>query len=344
MSLYRLEEIRQQFKDRIALNIELLNLEPGKIHALLGANGSGKTTLLDILAFLRAPTSGRMYFQGRRVNHHSRTELLALRRQVVQVDQHPIMFSTTVYKNIDFGLKIRKIPTNERRRIIDHVLALVSLERYRHAAAHRLSGGETQRLSLARALALQPQVLLCDEPTASVDSEHKTVLTGLLHQVNQQEGTTIVLTTHDRLQAAAIADHTVVLENGKLASTLYENCYSCKVISGQNQNLTALLHGKTSLPLPTTLSHFAGSKGRLYIDPYSVKINHKPRPGQKAFVLDAVVVLLMQEEERIRMVLDIGVHIVTLLSMREYEEIQAVIGKTVTLTIPPKAIQYLPTA
>ncbi|WP_051308932.1 ATP-binding cassette domain-containing protein [Desulfogranum japonicum] len=342
MNIYHLEHIRQQFRGRVVLDIEQLDIEQGKIYALLGPNGAGKTTLLDILGFLNHPSHGRLYYQGRMVDRRSKNEILTLRRQVVCVDQHPIMFSTSVYKNIEFGLKIRKYPSPERKRIIDEVLALVSLERYRQAPAHRLSGGETQRLALARALALKPQVLLCDEPTASVDSENKTVITGLLKHINEELGTTILATTHDRLQAASLADHTIVLENGKLAATIYENCFSCKVVASQDQSISAIMQANLSLPLVATHAALTGKRGRLCIDPFAVRINQQGHSGQKALILDSTVVLLMQDDEFIRVIVDIGVQIVVLVPVEEYAAINLQIGERVQVTIPPRAITIFP--
>jgi len=342
VNIYHLEQIRQQFDGRVVLDIEQLDIEQGKIYALLGANGSGKTTLLDILGFLNDPVHGRLFFQGREVDRRLKNEMLAIRKHVVSVDQHPIMFSTSVYKNIEFGLKIRKYPVPERRRIIDEVLALVSLEKFRKKAAHHLSGGETQRLALARALALKPQVLLCDEPTASVDSENKSVIIGLLKQVNDQYGTTIVMTTHDRLQASSLADHTIVLENGKLAVTVYENCYSCKVIASQQQTLSALLQGKLSLPLTSVHAALTGQRGRLCLDPFALQINQEIRSARKACILSGTIVLLMKEDVFIRVVLDIGIQVVVLVPVREYAALNLQIGATVQLTIPPRAISIFP--
>ena len=172
MMLYQLTSLRQQFNNRVVLDIDQMEIEAGSMHALLGPNGAGKTTLLDILAFLVPPASGTLLFQGNPVDP-ARSDLLALRRRVVLVDQHPIMFSTTVRGNIEFGLKIRGLSGAERGWRVDEALATVGLERYREARAPELSGGETQRLALARALALRPEVLLCDEPTASVDAENQ---------------------------------------------------------------------------------------------------------------------------------------------------------------------------
>ena len=220
MSLYQLEHLTRAYGRRIVLAIDRLEIEAGRMYALLGPNGAGKTTLLNLLAFLDEPTTGSLRFRGKAVGS-DRADRLALRRQVVLVDQHPIMFSTSVAANIEFGLKIRKIDRTARQRALQAALETVGLERYREARAHELSGGETQRLALARALALAPTVLLCDEPTASVDTENQAKIAALLRRINTEQGTTIVFTSHDRLQAASLAERTVVLESGRLATTTY---------------------------------------------------------------------------------------------------------------------------
>ena len=183
MSLYQLEHLTRAYGRRIVLAIDQLEIEAGRMYALLGPNGAGKTTLLNLLAFLDEPTSGSLRFHDKAVGS-DRAERLALRRQVVLVDQHPIMFSTSVAANIEFGLKIRKIDRTARQRAVQAALETVGLERYREARAHELSGGETQRLALARALALAPTVLLCDEPTASVDTENQAKIAALLRRIN----------------------------------------------------------------------------------------------------------------------------------------------------------------
>jgi tungstate transport system ATP-binding protein len=225
MTLYLLQKLQQRFNGKTVLDIGHLAIEAGRIHALVGPNGAGKTTLLNILAFLEPPAAGTITFQGRTVPS-AQAGMLSLRRRVVLVDQHPVMFSTSVGNNIDFGLKIRKIETKKRQRIVDEVLATVGLERYKEARAHELSGGETQRLALARALALNPEVLLCDEPTASVDMENQAIICEVLRRINTEQGASIIFTTHDRLLAATLAQNTLALANSQLANTTDETRYS----------------------------------------------------------------------------------------------------------------------
>jgi tungstate transport system ATP-binding protein len=328
MMLYSLTQVTQRYNERTVLDIENLEIESGRIYALLGPNGAGKTTLLNILGFLETPTTGRMVFRGQAVAA-SRAAMLDLRRQVVLVDQHPIMFSTTVSNNIEFGLKIRRMEKGERQRVVDEALETVGLRPFKTARAHELSGGETQRLALARALALAPSVLLCDEPTASVDAENQAVISVLLQQINATRGTTIIFTTHDRLQAAALAQNTLVLENGQLAATTYENSYACT------------LHGRVAIPFATPLSaDQLTSSGRVYIDPEKITLSRTDDLHADEGV-KGTIVLIMAEGEKIRVVVNIGVLMVVLMDRTSYQHQRPAIGETMHLRFAPDAVTLL---
>jgi len=311
MTLYLLHKLQQRFHGKTVLDIEHLAIEAGRIHALVGPNGSGKTTLLNILAFLTPPAAGSIAFQGRTIDP-ARADMLSLRRRVVLVDQNPIMFTTSVGNNIDFGLKIRKIDAGTRRRIVDEVLATVGLARYREAKAHELSGGETQRLALARALALNPEVLLCDEPTASVDTENQAVIREILRQVNIERGATIIFTTHDQQQAAALAHHTLALANGRLVDSANAPPDSLTVAPGRDGKRCAIGPERAVLvPLDEPCPE-----------------HHVPRQGR--------VVMMMEEGENIRLVVDAGDLMVVLVPRGEYLQNPPAIGSRVTLAIPAK--------
>jgi len=348
MILYHLQQISQRYHDRTVLAIDDLKIEAGRIYGLLGPNGAGKTTLLKLLALLEPPTTGRLHFAGCEVTS-PQTALLALRRQVVLVDQQPIMFSTSVGGNVEFGLKIRKINKNQRQRIIDQVLETVGLRLFKDAAAHELSGGETQRLALARALALSPAVLLCDEPTASVDVENRAIIAGLLQTINSSRGTTVIFTTHDRLQAAALAQQILVLENGQLAPTTYENSYPCTLTRGTDGRWCALL--QTGATLPLALEPPSGpppaTEARVYIDPEKIALHrHRDRRDDRdrleaGSTLSGTVILLMTENDRIRVVVNIGVLLVVLMDRADYQKHPPAIGETVRLEVIAEAVTLL---
>ena len=341
MMLYSLAKVTQRYNERVVLDIDRLDIETGRIYALLGPNGAGKTTLLSILGFLETPTTGRITFHGQPVET-SRRAMLHLRRQVVLVDQHPIMFSTTVCANIEFGLKIRGMEKKERQRVVDEVLETVGLSHYKAARAHELSGGETQRLALARALALSPRVLLCDEPTASVDAENQAVIGVLLQQINANRGTTIIFTTHDRLQAAALAQETLVLENGRPAATTYENSYACTLSSGVNSPLRCILHGRVAIPCAAPqLGELPPQSGRVYIDPEKIMLSRVDDPGHAHQGVTGTIMLIMAEGEKIRVVVNIGVLMVVLMHRTNYQHLSPLIGETINLQFAPDAVTLL---
>ncbi|MEE8553925.1 MAG: ATP-binding cassette domain-containing protein [Desulfobacterales bacterium] len=227
---YEISQLTKVYGNRTVLDIPLIKIEKGSIYALLGPNGAGKTTLLNILGFLEPPTTGNIIYQLHPVQF-SEPYLQPLRKVIVMVEQHPILFTTTVYKNLEFGLKIRRIPKKERDLIIEESLDLVGMRHFIQAPAHRLSGGETQRVAIARALAVNPQVLLCDEPTSSVDAENQVAIINILRQINGIKKITIVFTTHDRFQVTSLAHHILFLDHGKLSTDNGDNLFTANKFS-----------------------------------------------------------------------------------------------------------------
>ena len=130
------------------LDISELDFEKDYIHALLGPNGSGKTTLLEILSLLKKPTTGVISYEDKPIDFND-DNLTALRRRIVMVQQNPILFTTTVYKNLEFGLKVRGLEKRVREKTIDASLDLVGMRAFKRAEAHKLSGGEGQRVAIA---------------------------------------------------------------------------------------------------------------------------------------------------------------------------------------------------
>ncbi len=210
-----MDSIRMCYGSNVALDIDELTISEGRLYTLTGSNGAGKSTLLSVLAFLAPPTSGEIFYAGKRVDW-SRESLEKYRRKVTLLHQSPYLFAGSVHDNVVFGLKIRGIQGKEQRRIVDRALDGVGLQGFRDRKARELSGGEAQRVAMARALVLEPEVLLLDEPLANIDQE----TTGLLETVIASlpvRGTTVVLTTHDPEQPDRLNGESILLECGKVA-------------------------------------------------------------------------------------------------------------------------------
>lgn len=209
----KLKDITKAYDNKIVLDAINLQIQEGEILALLGPNGSGKTTILKILAFIENPTSGEVEFQGRKVNF-KHTEKVRL--QSTLVFQKTMHFSTSVYNNIAYGLKIRKVSKERRDREVKKVLKLVRLEGYEKRNAKKLSGGEQQRVAIARALILRTKLLLLDEPTANLDPKNAGILEEVIDTVNRENKTTIVMATHNMFQAKKLPHRIALIDEGKI--------------------------------------------------------------------------------------------------------------------------------
>lgn len=214
---FTLKSIQKHYGRKIALELQELNILPGRIYILTGPNGSGKSTLLNILAFLTRPELGEVSFAGEQIAW-SRQELNVLRKKVTLLHQSPYLFTGTVLDNLAFGLKTRSVSGKELRKSVADALALVGLACFEERNVSQLSGGEARRVALARALALKPEILLLDEPLAHVDRESAEVIEHLIASLPAQ-GTTVVMSTHDPLQNQRLGGEVIQLLSGRLEQT-----------------------------------------------------------------------------------------------------------------------------
>jgi tungstate transport system ATP-binding protein len=211
---FQLTSVRKRYGKRTALQIEELTIWPGRVYVLTGANGSGKTTLLHILAFLARPEDGEVAFSGQRVRW-KQSELAALRKKVTLLHQSPYLFGGTVFSNVAFGLRLRNLSGDAVRRAVSESLDLVGLPGFAERNAAQLSGGETRRVALARALALKPEILLFDEPLANLDRHSSEVMERIMADLPGR-GTTVVVATHDSGQCDRLGGEVIHLVDGRL--------------------------------------------------------------------------------------------------------------------------------
>jgi ABC-type Fe3+/spermidine/putrescine transport system ATPase subunit len=198
-------------KSRVLGNISF-DVAEGESLVLLGASGSGKTTILRIIAGLEQPDSGRVILHGNDV-----TDLPARERGVGVIFQAYALFPRmTVEKNIGYGLKIRRRPRKERKKIVDDLIKLVQLEEHRKKYPWQLSGGQQQRVAIARTLAYKPQVLLFDEPFGALDAQTRVHLRREIRALLRQVKVPSVFITHDQEEALELGDRIAVLNDGHL--------------------------------------------------------------------------------------------------------------------------------
>lgn len=208
---YRLLNVRKTYGDSWVLELPQLEILSGEILCLLGPTGAGKSTLLRLLAAVESVSSGEIRFHDETWNANV---ALTLRRRVAMVHQRPMLLTDTVWRNVEYGLRIRGVADRDRR--VAAVLDQLGLSDLGRRSAQTLSGGQTHLVGLARALVLDPDVLLLDEPTAHLDPALVAVVEQAVRQTHAARQLTVVWATHNLFQARRMAERVALLLRGQL--------------------------------------------------------------------------------------------------------------------------------
>ncbi len=212
--LLAVKELQVRRGGSLVLDISSLTVEEGTVLSLIGPNGAGKTTLMQTLACLIKPHGGEFFFKGEKVlSNHG---LLQYRRKLAMVFQEPLLFDTTVFQNVASGLKIRRMDRSEIEKRVKQNLQRFGISHLIDRSARKISGGEAQRAALARALAIQPEILFLDEPFASLDPPTRESLMEDLEKILRQTNTTAIFATHDRMEALRLSDRIAVMNQGRI--------------------------------------------------------------------------------------------------------------------------------
>jgi len=214
----RLERVSKRFVREgqaalAAVDDVSLEVEPGELLTLLGPSGCGKTTTLRMVAGFEQPDAGRIYIGGEDV-----TDLMVYRRSIGFVFQNYALFPhLTIFENVAYGLRVRRLPKATIRARVGQVLELVGLPGYERRFPDQLSGGEQQRVAVARAVVVEPALLLFDEPLSNLDAKLRVQMRGELSRLQRQLAITTVYVTHDQEEAMAISDRIAVMRRGAVA-------------------------------------------------------------------------------------------------------------------------------
>ena len=213
--MLKLENVCRSFSGRMALRNASLSVNKGEILAIIGPSGAGKTTLLRLVNLLIQPTSGLILFNDVNTSGDDKHQR-SLRRQMSLVLQYPALFDTTVFNNVALGLKIRGCPETVIKEKVDNMLAVVGLSGFEKRIVKTLSGGEAQRIALARALVTEPKLLLLDEPTSNLDPKNVSIIEDIVRAANTKSQVTVVLATHNLNQAKRLAQRVAFILDGEI--------------------------------------------------------------------------------------------------------------------------------
>jgi len=332
MNLFELSDIRVAYDGRVVLDLPKLSICEGRTYSLQGPNGAGKSTLLGILSFLSQPHAGAVRFEGAPVSWKE-ASLRPLRRKVALVEQHPVMFSCSVRDNVGYGLAIRGVDKAGRKPLVERALEVVGLSHMADAYAPHLSGGETQRIAIARAVACRPRVLLLDEPTASVDTQNRVIIEQVVADLRDQGETTIVLCTHNRSQARALCPDVIYLEDGRLASRSRTNSYAGVLSVEDGCGMCRIAEGFT-----VPVSGGVAGRVRVTIDPEAVTLRSASGAGPNCGPL----VRVRLEGETVNLQLDLARPLLVQMGFDDFRAAGFAVGDLVEAVIPASAVECHP--
>ncbi|HWN96769.1 MAG TPA: ABC transporter ATP-binding protein, partial [Methylomirabilota bacterium] len=278
-----LKNVSKRFGNVAAVSNVSFSVNEGELIALLGPSGGGKTTVLRMIAGLEMPTEGDIFIRGKRVN-----DLKVQKRNIGFVFQNYALFTTmNVFKNVAFGLKIKKWKTADIEARVTELLELLELKGFERRLPHQLSGGQRQRVAIARALAPKPDVLLLDEPFGAVDAKIRQELREWLVHLHHDLNVTTLFVTHDQEEALEVSDRIVIFSQGNLEQIgspreVYEqpqNEFVARFIGVMNVLELAVENGVARINELEFPAHGVpeGQKVRIGFRPYSVQIS--PEPG-----------------------------------------------------------------
>jgi tungstate transport system ATP-binding protein len=204
-----IKNIVKVYGDRTVLNIKNLSFKSSEIHGIIGPNGSGKSTLMRILAGLEGSNSGIITYNEEKLNS-------VIMKSMTYSEQSSYLLRRSVYDNIAYPLIIRKIPKQVIKEKVEKIMESFEIRKLRNQLATKLSGGESQKVALARAIVIEPDLLILDEPTANIDPNSTQVIEKNLIRLNRDNGTTILIVTHNIAQCSRICDNSVLLNDGEL--------------------------------------------------------------------------------------------------------------------------------
>jgi tungstate transport system ATP-binding protein len=327
--LFEVRGLRAGFDGHPVLAVDGLRIPEGGVTVLVGENGSGKTTLMRLLNGLLEPTGGEIRFRGLPIASEGRA---AVRAHSVMVHQLPLLFRGTVGQNVGYGLRIRGVPKHEIGTRVAQALGEVGLPGFSARRSTALSGGEMQRVCLARALALAPEVLLLDEPTANVDPDSRSVVEGVIRG-RANAGVSVVMSTHSMETAYRLCDDLVRLESGRIAEP-DENILK-GTVERTDEQFTLFRAGSVLLRCPARQGEF-----RVAVLPmHELILSRTPLESSARNRLEGTVTTIEPLPGLLRVSVDCGIVLKSLITPSAAAEIGLERGRRLVVTFKASAVR-----
>jgi len=339
MEIYHIQDVDHYYGDKQVLSIENVSIPPASISGLIGPNGSGKSTLLKLLAFLEAPTYGTILFKGKKIIPFADN----IRSRVTLLPQEPYLMRRSVFDNVAYGLKIRG-ETKDLKDRVGESLIQVGLEPEKFAKRKwtALSGGEAQRVALAARLILKPEVLLLDEPTASVDANSARLIREASLKAKEDWGTTLVVATHDWQWLYETCDTVLHLLHGKL----FKGGLGCAIYGPWRLEQKGLLHKELQDGQVLVVPKAEEGKQVAVLDPASLNISLPDKVPTLKWDMNSLNgfvtrIFLEKNGETVQIAIKVAELVITIRMERgRIETLKLFPGKEVSISYDHQAIEW----
>ena len=355
MGIIQLDGISVNFGSVTALDDASFSIGAGEMFSIIGPNGAGKTTALRVIAGLLKPNEGNVKFHDTIITDINRQDL---RKQAPMVFQKPTLFNTTLFKNVAYGLRIRGLAEEQVKKTANETLDLVQLKDLQDRLARNLSGGEQRRASLAMAIALDTEMLLVDEPTAYLDNESAEIVEGTLKRLNSERGTTIVMVTHNFLQAEVLANRAAILHHGRITRVgtvseifrselegLMQDEYKSNMFPGLARANGDLTQERRLVNIELENGVVVEAVGRregkvtVYIPPHDIIVSREEVLSSARNSLRGRVVEINAHESTALLTIDVGVNLVVQITRTSQNHLNIAIGDEVYATFKASSVR-----
>jgi tungstate transport system ATP-binding protein len=348
--IVELRNVTKVYGNLTAVDGITLQVSEAEILALLGPNGSGKSTLLKMLAIILQPSTGEVYFQGVQVNERN---IEQMRMESTLVFQKTVLFTSSVYDNVAYGLKIRKLPKRAIEEEVHKAIELVRLEGFEKRQAKKLSGGEQQRVALARALVLKTKLLLLDEPTANLDPKNASIVEEAIGTVNRERKTTVIIATHNMLQAKNLPTRIALIENGRIGEVgkpqeifrrLSKTFASFAAVENTLTGEARIANdGTTLVDIGNDVNIVAVTrktgKISIFISPDDIILSKIAFSSSARNSFEGSVIEIVDMNSVVKLRVDVGKFFTVHITRRSFEEMNINLGSKVFLTFKASSVQ-----
>ncbi|MCJ7789212.1 MAG: ATP-binding cassette domain-containing protein, partial [Candidatus Atribacteria bacterium] len=330
----KVKNLKKIYNNKTILDIDYLSFQESKIYAIVGPNGSGKTTLLNILNLLVKPDKGQIFFRDQEIINNSDSKILEIRRKMTLVDQDPFLFQSTVYSNVAYGLKVRSVSSLVQQNRIKNALDMVGLSGFENRKVDQLSGGEVQRVVIARALVIEPEILFLDEPTASIDQRNIDIVERIIKKIKEKIKTTVIFSTHNLSQAYRLADEVISILDGKIIQQVPENLFR-----GEIKEEDGLKWFKVAENIKFAIVSEKVSPVYISIDPKDIILSYEPFQSSARNSFLGKIVKIMEQNHLVKLEVDISIPLVTIITRESFQQMNLNLGSKVYLTFKASVVK-----